>query len=107
MCKQGEPCPLCVGSFFGGRTCDYGRNVGGFRLSLSTAIDNHVAQDLHEGAGWIRDDQFHVYAISFIEGRNRFAADTLTSLLKTGRDHLPVTDSGDRYSLWNFLALSL
>ena len=44
--------------------CDYGRTVGAVRLSLSTAIDNHVAQELYEGAGWIRDKQFHVYAIS-------------------------------------------
>jgi GNAT superfamily N-acetyltransferase len=46
--------------------CDYGRSVGAVRLSLSTAIDNHVAQDLYEGAGWVRDDQFHVYSFSLI-----------------------------------------
>lgn len=46
--------------------CDYGRSVGAVRLSLSTAVDNHGAQDLYEGAGWIRDEQFHVYSVSLI-----------------------------------------
>ncbi|WP_341711815.1 GNAT family N-acetyltransferase [Erythrobacter sp.] len=45
---------------------DYGRSVGAVRLSLSTAIDNHVAQDLYVRAGWIRDEQFQVYSFSLI-----------------------------------------
>ena len=92
---------------FLGAACDYGRSVGAVRLSLSKAIDNHVAQDLYEGAGWIRDDQFHVYAISLIECRKRCAAVTLTSLLKIGRQYLPVADAGGNDPPWNLFALSL
>lgn len=37
----------------------------------------------------------------------RCAAGTLTSLLKIGRDHLPVADAGDKDASWNLFALSL
>lgn len=37
----------------------------------------------------------------------RCAAGTLTSLLKIGRDHLPVADAGDKDAPWNLFALSL
>jgi len=46
--------------------CDYGRSVGALRLSLSTAVDNDSAQNLYDGAGWIRDNQFYVYTISLV-----------------------------------------
>ena len=39
--------------------------------------------------------------------RRRCAAGTLTSLLKIGRDHLPVADAGDKDAPWNLFALSL
>jgi hypothetical protein len=65
-----------------------------------------------------RRDLFAVLAISLIisaadgiaqedtKGK-RCAAGTLTSLLKIGRDHLPVADAGDKDAPWNLFALSL
>ncbi|WP_341350611.1 GNAT family N-acetyltransferase [Sphingomonas jatrophae] len=43
--------------------CEYGRNVGAARLSLSTAVTNTTAQSLYERAGWTRDNDFYAYAI--------------------------------------------
>lgn len=40
---------------------DHGRAAGAMALSLCTAIDNHDAQALYEGAGWVRDAQFLTY----------------------------------------------
>jgi GNAT superfamily N-acetyltransferase len=42
----------------------YGRHVGGARLRLSTAIDNHTAQALYEANGWVRDEAFHSYDLA-------------------------------------------
>ena len=33
-------------------------------LKLETAIDNHPAQALYEGMGWVRDDEFYTYHFS-------------------------------------------
>lgn len=41
--------------------CDYGRREGAVRLTLSTAVDNHLAQGVYEGAGWKRSDAFITY----------------------------------------------
>lgn len=41
------------------------------------------------------------------ERGKRCAASTLTSLLKIGRDHLPVADAGDIDAPWSLFALSL
>lgn len=41
--------------------CDYGRQTGAMRLTLSTAIDNDHAQGVYEGAGWERSDDFITY----------------------------------------------
>jgi GNAT superfamily N-acetyltransferase len=40
---------------------DYAQAVGAIRLSLSTGIQNALAQDLYEKSGWRRDTDFHVY----------------------------------------------
>jgi predicted HTH transcriptional regulator len=45
--------------------------------------------------------------MSKAEKSKRCAAGTLTSLLKIGRDHLPVADAGDKDAPWNLFALSL
>lgn len=60
-----------------------------------------------KGLGWIRDDQLHIYVISFIEGRKRCAAVTSRSLVKIGRHHLLAADAGDKDPPWNLVALSL
>ncbi len=44
--------------------CEYGRNVGAARLSLSTTVTNTNAQSLYEGAGWTRDTEFYAYDIA-------------------------------------------
>ncbi len=41
---------------------DLARATGAVRLILSTAITNANAQRLYESAGWVRDDDFYVYA---------------------------------------------
>lgn len=46
------------------QACEYGRNVGAARLSLSTAVTNTTAQCLYERAGWVRDTNFCAYGIS-------------------------------------------
>ncbi|KQN74762.1 GNAT family N-acetyltransferase [Sphingomonas sp. Leaf62] len=43
--------------------CEYGRNVGAARLSLSTAATNTTAQFLYEKAGWTSDNKFYAYGI--------------------------------------------
>ena len=40
---------------------NYAKAQGAVRLSLTTAIDNKIAQKLYEANGWMRDDQFLVY----------------------------------------------
>ncbi len=60
-----------------------------------------------KGLGLIRDDQLHIYVISFIESRIWCAAVTLMSLLKIGRHHLLAADAGDKDPPWNLFALSL
>lgn len=47
------------------------------------------------------------YGGSVTVQRKRCAAGTLTSLLKIGRDHLPVADAGDKDAPWSLFALSL
>ena len=44
--------------------CCHARAAGAIRLSLSTAVDNHAAQALYEGAGWKRDTAFMEYSFS-------------------------------------------
>ncbi len=44
--------------------CEYGRNVGAARLSLSTSVANATAQSLYERAGWTREIDFYTYGIS-------------------------------------------
>ncbi|MHA6723492.1 GNAT family N-acetyltransferase [Sphingomonas sp. RS2018] len=44
--------------------CDYGRDIGAARLSLSTAVTNAAAQSLYDRAGWVRDSKFQAYAIA-------------------------------------------
>ncbi len=39
----------------------HARALGAVRLTLSTAVDNVVAQALYRANGWLRDDQFHVF----------------------------------------------
>ena len=34
-------------------------------LVLSTAVDNKTAQRLYEGLGWVRDEAFYTYALTF------------------------------------------
>ncbi len=41
---------------------DLARATGAVRLILSTAVTNANAQRLYESAGWVRDDDFYVYA---------------------------------------------
>lgn len=41
--------------------CDYGKEAGAVRLTLSTAVDNLMAQSLYEGEGWIRERTFISY----------------------------------------------
>lgn len=40
---------------------EFANASGGVRLSLSTAINNQIAQALYQSAGWKRDEQFLVY----------------------------------------------
>ena len=42
----------------------HARDAGAVRLTLSTAVDNSVAQALYESAGWKRDDKFYVYNLA-------------------------------------------
>ncbi|MBB3910256.1 GNAT family N-acetyltransferase [Sphingomonas desiccabilis] len=46
--------------------CEYSRNVGAARLSLSTAVTNTAAQSLYERAGWTRDTDFYAYGIPLL-----------------------------------------
>ncbi|MCS6896815.1 MAG: GNAT family N-acetyltransferase [Nitrospira sp.] len=41
------------------------RTAGAVRLELATAITNRPAQRLYEKLGWRRDEEFHVYSLSF------------------------------------------
>ena len=41
----------------------FGRSVGAFRLTLSTAIDNETAQALYVSQGWVRDTKFYAYGL--------------------------------------------
>ncbi|MCD9086629.1 GNAT family N-acetyltransferase [Stenotrophomonas sp. SY1] len=40
------------------------RELGAGRVELQTAKDNLPAQRLYEGLGWVRDNDFYVYAIA-------------------------------------------
>ena len=42
---------------------NYGRTHGAIRLSLSTAIDNEMAQALYVSQGWVRDTKFYAYSL--------------------------------------------
>jgi ribosomal protein S18 acetylase RimI-like enzyme len=46
---------------------EFGRKVGAARLTLSTAIDNTVAQSLYEFSGWRRDYLFCTYMLPLEE----------------------------------------
>ncbi|MGE8227816.1 MAG: N-acetyltransferase family protein [Stenotrophomonas sp.] len=40
------------------------KGLGAGRIELQTAKDNVPAQRLYEGLGWVRDNDFYVYAIA-------------------------------------------
>jgi ribosomal protein S18 acetylase RimI-like enzyme len=40
---------------------EYGRSVGGIRLTLRTEVTNTTAQSVYEKAGWERNDLFYAY----------------------------------------------
>ena len=40
---------------------EHARALGAVRLTLSTAVENVVAQALYRANGWLRDEQFHVF----------------------------------------------
>jgi ribosomal protein S18 acetylase RimI-like enzyme len=42
----------------------FARANGAASLSLSTAVDNHPAQQLYESLGWHRDSGFHEYNLA-------------------------------------------
>jgi len=41
---------------------DFGRAAGAARLQLETARTNTIGQSLYESCGWLRDNEFYVYA---------------------------------------------
>ncbi|MEO1133664.1 MAG: GNAT family N-acetyltransferase [Cyanobacteria bacterium J06639_1] len=43
----------------------FARESGAVRVVLSTQIANHVAQNLYESRGYIRDTEFYHYALGF------------------------------------------
>lgn len=43
---------------------DVAKELGAGRMELQTAKDNAPAQKLYEGLGWVRDNDFYVYAIT-------------------------------------------
>lgn len=53
-----------VGRLLIAEAVDFARSAGAVRLSLSTGVDNAVAQSLYRGCGWKRDAQFAVYHYS-------------------------------------------
>jgi GNAT superfamily N-acetyltransferase len=42
----------------------FGRKMGAVRLTLSTAVDNAVAQRVYEGAGWTESNAFKTYNLA-------------------------------------------
>jgi ribosomal protein S18 acetylase RimI-like enzyme len=52
-----------VGAALLSAAADIARREQAVRLELSTAVTNHAAQALYEGAGWRRVDEFQVYAL--------------------------------------------
>ncbi len=40
---------------------EHAKNNGVARLDLTTAKNNHVAQNLYESLGWVRDEVFYTY----------------------------------------------
>jgi GNAT superfamily N-acetyltransferase len=53
-----------VGSKLLEAAAQFGPSVGAVRLSLSTAMDNEMAQALYVSHGWVRDTQFYAYSLS-------------------------------------------
>lgn len=47
------------------RTRVYALETKAKGLVLSTAVDNKTAQRLYEGLGWVRDEAFYTYALTF------------------------------------------
>lgn len=47
-----------------GAATAHARAVGAVRLTLSTATTNTSAQALYAAAGWVRDEDFHVYHLA-------------------------------------------
>jgi GNAT superfamily N-acetyltransferase len=50
-----------IGSSLLAAVAEYAKSVGAVRLTLSTAVNNKMAQALYKASGWQRDDQFMVY----------------------------------------------
>jgi len=44
---------------------EFAKSVGATGLTLSTARTNSTAQSVYEAAGWVRDNQFLVYDLTF------------------------------------------
>jgi len=57
--KQGVGTQLLVAA------TEFARSVGATGLTLSTARTNSTAQSVYESAGWVRDNQFLVYDLTF------------------------------------------
>ena len=46
---------------------DHAVRSGACRLELQTATDNHRAQSLYEDLGYVRDTEFHTYALDLTD----------------------------------------
>lgn len=55
-----------VGEMLLQKAKDYAIETGAKSISLSTAIDNYVAQRLYEKSGYTKDSQFYQYELNLI-----------------------------------------
>lgn len=54
-----------VGAMLLGAAAQFRREQGAVRLTLSTEVTNVTAQALYEGQGWVRQEEFFVYNLTF------------------------------------------